>query len=308
MENKGQIKGVLSALTANLIFGFSFIFSKMALNVAQPLLILAVRFTVAFLALNLLIVLGVFKPRFKGKKIGGLMLMSIAQPLTYFIFELYGLKLTSSALSGIIIALVPVGVALFSGFILGEKPTVWQIICSIVSLVGVTAVSIVSNNGSKSHILGILLLVGAVISATAFNLLSRNCSKDFSPFERTYFMFLVGSVGFNLIAAVILKKDYIKGIATAFQNTEFIIAIIYLAVISSVAAFMLYNYSTTKITAICSSSFSNIITVISVLAGVLILNEDFSPLQLILCLPIIAGVWGVNFYTSDNNRGVKNGK
>lgn len=306
MKNKGQLKGMSAALLANVIFGFSFIFSKMALDVAHPLLILAVRFTVAFLALNLLMLLKLVKLNFKGKKIGGLIIMSIAQPLTYFIFELYGLKFTSSALSGIIIALVPVGVALFSGLFLGEKPTFWQIVCSIVSLIGVTAVSVISNNGSKSHILGIILLIGAVISACAFNLLSRNCSKEFSPFERTYFMFLVGSVGFNVIAAVALKGSYIEGIASAFSSKEFIIAIIYLAIISSVAAFMLYNYSTTKITAICSSSFSNIITVISVLAGVLILKEKFSLLQLILCLPIIAGIWGVNFV--GEQKGIKNGK
>ena len=249
---------------------------------------------------------GVFRPKFKGKNIKTLMLMGLAQPLLYFIFELYGLKLTSSALSGIIIALVPVGVALFSGLILGEKPTAWQIVCSIVSLLGVTAISAISNNGSKSHVLGIVLLIGAVISACLFNLLSRNCSKEFSPFERTYFMFLIGTVCFNAIAAVSLKGDYFLGIASAFSQKEFIIAIFYLAVVSSVAAFMLYNYSTSKITAICSSSFSNIITVISVLAGVLILKEKFSLLQLILCLPIIAGIWGVNF--AGDKKGLKNGK
>ncbi len=297
---------MLAALLANVIFGFSFIFSKMALGVAHPLLILSVRFTVAFMVLNLLMLLKLVKFDFKGKKIGELIIMSIAQPLLYFIFELYGLKLTSSALSGIIIALVPVGVALFSGMFLGEKPTAWQIVCSAVSLIGVTAISVISNNGSKSHILGIVLLIGAVISACSFNLLSRNCSKEFSPFERTYFMFFVGAVGFNAVAAVTLKGNYVKGVISAFSHKEFIIAIIYLAIISSVAAFMLYNYSTSKITAICSSSFSNIITVISVLAGVLILKEDFSLLQLILCLPIIVGIWGVNFV--GDKKGLKNEK
>ena len=46
-----------------------------------------------------------------------------------------------------------------------------------------------------------------------------------------------------------------------------------IAVLSSVAAFMLYNYSTSVISAVRSSSFSNIITVVTVLAGVLILKE-----------------------------------
>lgn len=292
--NKGRTVGTGSALLANIIFGFSFLFSKAALEIAHPLIILSVRFTAAFIALSILLVLGAFKVSFRGKRLGRLFLMSIAQPLLYFLFELYGLKLTSSAISGIIIALVPVGVTLLSGIALKEKPTLLQIIFSVISLLGVAAVSLSSSDGSKSSILGIVLLFGAVASSCTFNLLSRKCSESFSVFERTYFMFLISAVGFNIISAAVLGGGYIDGIKTAFSSSRFIISVGYLALLSSVGAFMLYNYSTSKITAICSSSFSNIITVISVLAGIFILGERLSVLQLILCVPVIIGVLGVN--------------
>lgn len=294
MNSKKQTLGMLAALCANLIFGFSFLFSKLALSVAHPLLILAVRFTVAFLTLNILVAFRAVKISFKGKKIGRLLLMSVAQPLLYFIFELYGLSLTSSALSGIIISLVPVGVLLFSGVFLGEKPTKLQVACTAVSIVGVSAVSLLSNDGSKNHIIGVILVLLAAITASVFNLLSRSESANFSPFERTYFMFLVGCVGFNAIALSVLRGEYFPLLASAFCSTDFIIAIIYLAVVSSVLAFLLYNYSTTVISAVRAASFSNIITVVSLLAGMIILKEDFSILQAIICVPIILGVWGVN--------------
>ena len=75
---------------------------------------------------------------------------------------------------------------------------------------------------------------------------------------------------------------------------SFWVAILYLAVLSSVAAFMLYNYSTTVISATRAASFSNIITVVTVIAGVTILHEHFTPTQYLLCALIILGVWGVN--------------
>lgn len=295
MSFKSENKGMAAALFSNVIFGFSFIFSKLALSVTEPLVILAARFTVAFAVMNILWLLGVIKLEFKGKDKKGLIFMGLAQPLLYFIFELYGLSLVSSALSGIIISLVPVGVLLISGVFLGEKPTKIQVLCTLISIVGVSLLSVLSNDGAKNHFLGVVLLLAAVISASAFNILSRKESAIFSPFERTYAMFLIATVGFNVLALSLLRGRYFVEIISAFKSSDFIIAIIYLAILSSVAAFMLFNYSTSKISAVRSASFSNIIAVVTVLAGVIILKENFSYLELLLCIPVIMGVWGVNY-------------
>ena len=297
MTNKKENYGMAAALVANLIFGLSFIFSKLALGVAHPLVILAVRFTVAFLALNLLLLTGKIKVNFKNKPKFKLIMMGLMQPLLYFIFELYGLSLVSSALSGVIIALVPVVVMLLAVIFLNEKPTWIQVICTVISITGVALVSILQNDNTKTYFTGILLLVGAVICAALFNVLSRSESARFSPFERTYIMFLLGCIGFNALALAVLRGNYISEVVSALSETKFIIAIFYLAVLSSVAAFMLYNYSTTVISVVRSSSFSNIITVVTVLAGVIILKEKFSVSEYLLCGIIISGVWGVNTFT-----------
>ena len=61
-------KGMLAATAAYIIFGFSYLFSKMAMNVAEPFILLLARFTTTFLVLNLLVLTGVCKIRLKGKK------------------------------------------------------------------------------------------------------------------------------------------------------------------------------------------------------------------------------------------------
>ncbi|MBQ2943482.1 MAG: DMT family transporter [Ruminococcus sp.] len=125
-DKSKQLKGTIAALIVNIIFGFSFLFSKIALSYAHPLIILAVRFTVAFAVLNLLWMFGIVKLNFKGKPKKRILLMSLAQPLLYFILELYGIENTSSAMSGVIISLVPVVVIILSAVFLKEKPTVSQ--------------------------------------------------------------------------------------------------------------------------------------------------------------------------------------
>ncbi len=293
MKNK-QLAGSLCALCANIIFGFSFLFSKVALQFSHPLIILAIRFTVAFAALNILWLLRIIKLDFRGKPKKKILLMAIAQPLLYFIFELYGINSTSSAISGVIISLVPVAVLFLSTVFLKEKPTASQTLFSLLSLAAITAISILSDNGGKSSISGILLLLGAVICAAVFNILSRSESKRYSPFERTYIMFLVGTIGFNAISVISLGGNYIAELTSAVSSPQLWGAIAYLSVFSSIAAFMLYNYSTSVISAVRSASFSNIITVVSVLAGILILKETLSVPQLICCALIIIGVFGVN--------------
>ncbi len=289
-----NIKGSIAALTANIIFGFSFLFSKVALDYANPLIILAVRFTIAFAVLNILWLFRIVKLNFKGKPKKRIILMALAQPLLYFIFELYGIEKTSSAMSGVIISLVPVAVILLSTFVLKEKPTRSQILFSALSLMAIVVISILSNDGGENSLVGILLLLGAVICAAAFNILSRSEAQRYSPFERTYMMFLIGTVGFNIIAIASLRENYILELTSAAISPQFWGAIFYLSVLSSIVAFMLYNYSTSVISSVRAASFSNIITVVSVLAGIFILGEVLSLPQLICCLLIIIGVFGVN--------------
>ena len=291
--------GSVAALIANIIFGFSFLFSKVALEYAHPLVILAVRFSVAFLILNILWAFGLIKLQLRGKPKKGILLMAVAQPLLYFIFELYGIEYTSSALSGVIISLVPVGVILISLFFLKEKPKPRQILFALLSLAAIVAISVLSNDGKENHVIGILLLLGAVICAAVFNILSRKEAERYSPVERTYMMFLIGTVGFNLAAVVGLGRGYLGIMAAAVTSLPFWGAIGYLAVLSSIGAFLLYNYATSHISSVRASSFSNIITVVSVLAGLFILQERLSVAQLICCVLIIVGVYGVNYEKSE---------
>jgi len=78
------------------------------------------------------------------------------------------------------------------------------------------------------------------------------------------------------------------------QSPQFLGALFYLAVVSSVLAFLALNYAITYLPVAKSTAFANMTTVISIFAGVLFLKEPFGLPAFIGAVMIIIGVYGVN--------------
>jgi len=285
-----HLKATVAGLMGYSIFGFSFLFSKLALGLVSPFLLLSVRFLTAFLVLNLLLLSGKMSLSLKGKPVKMLLLLGFAQPVLYFIFETYGISMTSAAFSGVMIGLAPVAGLLFGTLFLKERCTPFQILCTCLSVAGV-AMTTTGGLGSVS-LPGFLLLLGAVCSAALFAILSRSTASHFSPFERTYVMFALGSAVFTLAAAVETHRQP-TALLSALTTPSFWIAVLYLAVISSVCAFLLINYALSHISAGRALIFSNFTTVISVLAGIFLMGDSFTSIQLLGIAIITLSVFGV---------------
>ncbi len=295
-------KATLAGLAGNSIFGFSFLFSKLALGVTTPFVLLSVRFVIAFLVMNLLVLTGRVKLELKGKPIKMVLLLGLLQPILYFIFETYGIAMTSSSFSGIMLGLVPVVGLVVGRVMLKESATLRQVVCAFGSIFGVVLTSLGGGLGAFSP-LGTLLLAGAAVSAALFNAVSRSTSKNFSAVERTYVMFALGAVVFPIIA-ILQNLGDLSVFAAAFTSGRFWGAVIYLAVISSVAAFLLVNYAMGGISVAKASVFTNFATVISVLAGIFIMGDSFTVPQLIGIVVIIVSVLGVSYQKSEEKEAV----
>ena len=69
---------------------------------------------------------------------------------------------------------------------------------------------------------------------------------------------------------------------------------IYLSLLSSIAAYMLYNHATGKIGLVRASAFSGVIPVVSMLSGIFLLGESLTPVQIVLCAAVIGCIYAVN--------------
>lgn len=284
---------LILAIVGYSIFGFSFLFSKQALSVATPFVLLAVRFTVAFLIMNCILLAGKAKLNFKGKKLGPVLLLGFIQPVLYFVFENYGIQLSPSSFAGTMLALVPIISLVLAHLILKETIRPYQILCALLSLFGVflTTLGQQPNNFSWP---GFSLLLGAVFIAALFSVISRKISGQFSAFERTYVMFALGSITFLCIALIQGRNNIPEMILAPLLNAKFWTSVIFLAGASSVGAFLMLNYAMTHLDIAKASIFSNITTVISIFAGVLLLGESFGLYQLIGSAIIVMTAYWVN--------------
>ncbi len=291
MTKNKTVLATLAALGAQIIFGFSFMFTKIALNHASPMTVIADRYIVAFLGLTIVMLVTKTKLSF-GRNLWKLLVMSLFQPLLYFIFESYGIKLTTSSFSSVMISLIPI-VSMISGiFLLKEVPTPLQYVFTAMSVGGVVIMALSGNADGTVTPLGIILLLGAVISSVGYNIASRKISSEFSVFERTYAMTVIGLVSF-LSISLIENIHNTLSVISAFTTPAFTTAVLYLGILSSVVAFLFLNYANTHLPVAKTTVFSNITTVVSVIAGVVFLNERFSVQAAISTLMIIIGVVGV---------------
>ena len=94
-----KVLPIVAAVVGHSIWGFSYLFTRMALSVTSPDVLLTVRFSIAFLILNILILTGKFKLSLKGKSAGLLAAFSIMEPI-YFYCESYGILYTNVTYSG----------------------------------------------------------------------------------------------------------------------------------------------------------------------------------------------------------------
>ncbi|MBP3436865.1 MAG: DMT family transporter [Clostridia bacterium] len=298
IKNK-QIPAMAMAALGNIIFGFSFLFSKTAFNVTAvkvtPFILLSYRFLLAFLVMNVIWACRPSLLTVRGKKWWKLVPLGLLQPVAYFICENYALQQTNTVLSAVMIALIPVVALLLGLLFLKEKPTPLQILFSILSVVGVVIISLGDSPVGKTSIWVFLLLLGAMLSAAGFNFVSRKNAEEFTSFERTYMMFLLASVSFSLLA-FIENIHNLEGLVLPLTQGEFLVSVGFLGVLSSVVAFFCINYANTYLPISRSTAFSNITTVVSLLAGVFILKEEHAPIAFFASAMIIVGVWGVQHF------------
>jgi len=301
MNKSAHIAGICFSM----IFGFSFMFSKIALQTLEPMGLIAYRFLLAFIVFEALRLTGVVKIRFQIRFILPLFLVVFFQPILYFVFETYGLTKITSSEAGMMIALIPIVVSILSAVILKEKPKLVQIFFIILSVSGIIVIQLFKADfGLEGNFFGILLLFFAVLSAALFNIASRNASKILKPYELTYFMMLSGAIVFNIIYLIQLGfSNSLSDYFTSLANVDVILSISYLGIVASICGFFLVNFAIGKMPAHVGSVYANLATVVAVLAGAVFLKESLEWYHYLGGVMIILGVYGtarVNYLSSKN--------
>lgn len=278
------------------IVGFSFLFTKIALQSSSPIDTLAFRFTASFIAIVIPILFKWIKLDFRGKKIIKILPLALFYPTLFFGFQAFGLVYATSSEGGILQATSPIFTVILATYFLQEKTNWLQKLSIAVSVFGVIYILLMQDAAFDfSNIKGIILLLLSAISIAAYSVLARSLSREFKPLELSYIMLAFGFIFFNMLS---LLLHVVNGTLSTFLaplgKLDFLIAILYLGILSSLVTSLLSNFALSKIEASKMSVFANLGTVISMIAGVIFLQEKLFYYHIIGSILIIGGVIGTN--------------
>ncbi|TQK62533.1 EamA-like transporter family protein [Brevibacillus sp. AG162] len=296
---KDQQKAIVAALLNAGITGLSFLFLKMALAVTNPVDTLAHRFTVAFIAASIPIVFGWIKLSIKPKDMLTIIPLAMLYPILFFTLQAFGLVYTTSSEAGIIQATVPIFTMIMAAFFLGESSTWLQKLSTLLSVGGVVYIFAMKglgvSSGSGSSIGTILILLSA-FSMAGYSVLARKMTKSFHYIDMTYMVALLGFIFFN--GWSIIRHSAEGTLSTyfaPFASSAFIISIVFLGILSSLMTSFMTNFALSKMEASKLSVFNNLSTLVTIVAGVIFLQEQLAYYHLIGAVMIIIGVIGTNF-------------
>lgn len=287
MQNS-KILPILAATLGNVFWGLSFLFITEALKYAPSALMLAHRFLIAVVVVGIYLLIRGKKITFKGKDWKSLVLMMILQ-VAYYFFETLSLRYCSTIIAGLVCATVPV-VTIFTGAaFLKEIPTRRQALLCLLPVAGVILMTVYGNELGALKPLGILLLVLACLSSAFYRTAARKSAQYFDPWERT-FLILATSTLFFCISGMNEVGWNIGEFLAPIANGQYVLAVLFLSLLCSVAANALVNYAVGKMEVMKLASFGAISTLCTMVAGVLILNEPVNLGLLIGAVLILVGI------------------
>ncbi|MFT9817123.1 DMT family transporter [Lysinibacillus sp. NPDC056185] len=284
---------LVAAVVFSIIIGFSFMFIKIALTYEGQLLILAQRFTFAFLGLLLLLAIRPINLRLNRKEVMLVLVISLIYPILFFSSQILGLNQTTVTEAGIIQAIAPAITVLLARLFLKEQIQRIQGIGISLSVAGVVFLQLMNNSGGyEFHLIGNLLIILSILAMAIWQVMSRSATKTVAPIQITIYIMFSGFLFFN--AMYFINGGSVNEYVDSVKEIPYLLSILFLGVLSTLGTSLLSIYAVSKLPVIQVSVFNNVTTLITILSGVLFLSESFHYYHVIGAMVIILGVILVN--------------
>ncbi|MBR6333624.1 MAG: DMT family transporter [Bacteroidales bacterium] len=285
---KRSTYGYIAISFSMLFWGASFVWTKLLLNANFPV------FTIVFFRLLIAsaIFLTFFKIQGKLQKIAGedrkwFLLLALFEPFLYFVGEDFGLKYSSASFAAVIIALIPIVVAVTMHFVDGEKLRLNLLLGAIVSIVGICIMTFSGEGQLEFTVKGLLLLCIALFSAGGYSvLLSRLLAKNYSPVTITTYQNFI-AIFFYLPFVLIFD---LKSWPEIQWSAQAIFSLCCLAILCSAGAYMLYSYAAKHIGITKLTVFTNAIPIVTILFAAALGQEALSIQKFIGIVIVVLGV------------------
>ncbi|MEX1376309.1 MAG: EamA family transporter [Eubacteriales bacterium] len=283
---KHKILPYLAIVSSITFWGISYIASDISLRYMHPITLVMLRCVIA--AALLLVVWRIKEPKTRIQKvhIPRMFISGFVGIVCYFIFEFYGIKLTSPAVAAIILAVIPI-ISLLAQRMLGkEMLTVLKVAGVAISLIGVALVIGIgkAEQNTNSQVIGYLCMLGAALSWVVFNYITMPLYDNYSPLTITTFQMVAGTIA-------IVPIYLFSGQSLPPVNVDVVANVLFLSVFCSAVGILFYMYALRSLGILTVTLFINIQPFVTVAASMMILKEFLSMNQMLGGLLVIGAVY-----------------
>lgn len=286
MKNQNTV-GHLAALVTVLIWGTTFISTKVLLVDFQPVEILFFRFVMGFVALMI-----VYPRRMRGTTLRQELTFAAAGlcgVCLYYLMENIALTYTLASNVGVIVSVSPFFTALLTHlFLKGEEKLHRDFFIGFVA--AMAGICLISFNGTKVSFnpTGDLLALGAAFIWSCYSILTRKISSfGYHTILTTRRVFCYGIL-FMIPALFIFDFQLDLSRLTSTLN---LLNLIFLGLGASALCFVTWNFAVKQLGAVKTSLYIYMVPVITVTASVLILREQITPLAGMGIVLTLAGLF-----------------
>lgn len=287
MKTNKATAGHLAAVITILIWGTTFISTKVLLVSFTPIEILFYRFSVGLITLTI-----VFPRRLKGTDIKQELMFAgagLCGVTLYFLLENIALTYTLASNVGIIVSIAPFFTAIFSHWFLDdEKLKANFFIGFVIALIGIILINFNGRVILKLNPIGDLLTALAAVVWAIYSILTRKISGfGHSTIQTTRRIFLYGLL-FMIPALFIFPFEW--GIERFSQPTN-LFNILFLGLGASALCFVTWNTAVKLLGAVKTSIYIYLVPAITVITSILVLKETITWMTVFGAILTVSGLF-----------------
>ncbi|MDO4633045.1 MAG: DMT family transporter [Eubacteriales bacterium] len=274
MNKKSHLFGHLLAIFTALVWGTTFVSSKVLLKSCSPVELLLNRFLLGYLAL------WIMKPKV-------LKLTDRKQELTfalagfsgitlYYLFENLSLTYTQAANVSVIVSTAPLFVSILAFFFLGEKLTRPFLFGFVFAILGIILLSFGGGSEVEMNLTGDTLCLAAAFLWGVYSIAIKKISCHGYPVILTTRRIFFYGILFMIPLAAFTGYQPRPEMLTDPVN---LLNLLFLGIIACSICFVCWNQAVEILGAVKTSAYIYAIPVITLAASILILHEKVTPMM-----------------------------